>query len=455
MTTQPLVEKYNVAAPRYTSYPTVPFWNTATFSEQAWRKSILQAQQDEPTGGVSLYVHLPYCESMCTFCACHKRITHNHGVEEPYIEAVLNEWRIYRQLFKRTPHIAELHLGGGTPTFFSPQNLQKLVEGLLAGASIAANAEFSFEGHPQSTTEEHLKVLYELGFRRVSFGVQDYDPIVQLAIKRIQTPQQVAKITAKARQIGYTSVSHDLVVGLPFQTAEGFQNTIKTTLALRPDRLSLYSYAHVPWLKGNGQRGFDENNLPTASQKRTFYEMARQTFEQAGYREIGMDHFALPNDRLFEALENRCLHRNFMGYTPQPTRLLIGLGVSSIGDSWRVFAQNTKDVDEYIHLTKQGILPLLKGHVLSDTDLKIRQMILDLMCLFETHWTPEIFSEKQRSIIFDQLRQFAADGLLVFDDTSLRILSQGRPFVRNISMIFDEYLANGEAPHERVFSKAI
>lgn len=449
-----LIEKYNVAAPRYTSYPTVPFWNTASFSEKAWRESIVQAQIEDPTGGVSLYVHLPYCESMCTFCACHKRITHNHAVEEPYIEAVLSEWRIYKQQFKKTPRIVELHLGGGTPTFFSPQNLQKLVEGLLVGTTTDPNAEFSFEGHPGSTTKAHLQTLHALGFRRVSFGVQDYDPIVQLAIKRIQMPDQIAKVTAQAREVGYTSVSHDLVVGLPFQTLKGFTKTIQQTLQMRPDRLSLYSYAHVPWLKGNGQRGFDENNLPTAVQKQEIYALARQQFEAAGYVEIGMDHFALTNDRLFEALENKQLHRNFMGYTTTPARLLVGLGVSAISDSWRVFTQNTKDVEEYIYLAKQGILPLLKGHVLSDTDLKIRQLILNLMCLFETNWDNSIFSESQRATRYVQLERFAADGLLAFDDTSLRISSQGRPFVRNISMIFDEYLNEKPTPAAH-FSNAI
>jgi oxygen-independent coproporphyrinogen III oxidase len=454
MKTLQLVEKYNVAAPRYTSYPTVPFWNTASFSEQAWRRSLLEAQQNNPTEGVSLYVHLPYCESMCTFCACHKRITRNHAVEEPYVEAVLNEWRIYKQQFRRAPRIAELHLGGGTPTFFSPQNLQKLVEGLLVGTLPQPNAVFSFEGHPHSTTTEHLQVLFDLGFRRVSFGVQDYDPLVQLAIKRIQTPQEVARVTAQAREVGFTSVSHDLVVGLPFQTSAGFAKTVAKTLQMRPDRLSLYSYAHVPWLKGNGQRGFDENNLPSAIQKREIYEAAREQFEAAGYLEVGMDHFALPNDTLFDALKDRKLHRNFMGYTTTPTRLLIGLGVSAISDSWQVFAQNTKDVDEYVYLTKQGVLPLLKGHVLSDTDLKIRQLILDLMCLFETNWDSSIFSESQRATIYTQLERFAADGLLAFDDNSLRISSQGRPFVRNISMAFDEYLHQAPAP-QQLFSQAV
>ncbi|RYF64797.1 MAG: radical SAM protein, partial [Cytophagaceae bacterium] len=236
-----LIAKYNVPGPRYTSYPTVPFWNTADFNRCDWQQRLTSAfANSNYTAGISLYIHLPYCESLCTFCGCNKRITKNHGVEEPYIDALLDEWAMYCEWLPERPRLAELHLGGGTPSFFSAHQLRRLMTGILRYADVVDEPDFGWEGHPNNTTYDHLKTLYEFGFRRVSFGVQDYDPVVQRAIHRHQPFANVQRVTEQAREIGYTSISHDLVFGLPFQQISSIQDTVAQTLSLRPDRISFY-----------------------------------------------------------------------------------------------------------------------------------------------------------------------------------------------------------------------
>ena len=297
--TSPLTSKYNIPGPRYTSYPTVPYWTKEDFNSTSW-VSLLDRylQEGDPTEGISIYIHLPFCESLCTFCACHKRITKQHSVEEPYIDTLLKEWDLYLNLFPQRPLIKEIHLGGGTPTFFSTQNLHKLITNIISKAQLAKDFEFSYEGHPNNTTREHLQVLYDLGSRRNSFGVQDYDPKVQKTINRIQPFERVKDVTSWSREIGYDSISHDLVFGLPHQTLESMINTINLTKELKPDRIALYSYAHVPWIKNVGQRGYSEVDLPSAEQKRVLYQTSKQLLGDLGYVEIGMDHFALASDSL-------------------------------------------------------------------------------------------------------------------------------------------------------------
>ena len=342
-----LIRKYNVPGPRYTSYPTVPFWNKEGIKKSDWKNTFQKAfDESNETEGISLYIHLPFCENLCTFCGCHKRITKRHDVEEPYIETVLKEWQLYLKHFSEKPKIKEIHLGGGTPTFFSAENLKKLITGILETSDLIENHEFSFEGHPNNTTEEQLTVLYDLGFRRCSFGVQDYDPIVQKTINRIQPFENVERVTKLARKLGYTSISHDLVFGLPKQNLQNIIDTIHKTKELKPDRIAFYSYAHVPWIKGVGQRGYDENDLPKDEVKRDLYEVGKQLFDKIGYVEVGMDHFALKSDSMYKAMKEKTLHRNFMGYTSGKTALMVGLGMSAISDSWYSFAQNVNTVEE-------------------------------------------------------------------------------------------------------------
>jgi oxygen-independent coproporphyrinogen III oxidase len=446
--TSSLIQKYNVPSPRYTSYPTVPFWKEEKLKHEDWLASIQRNLDFFHSNETSIYVHLPYCESMCTFCGCHKRITKNHAVEAPYIDGVIQEWKLYANKFDLK--IKELHLGGGTPTFFSPTELQRLIRELTKNQDVSS-VDFSFEAHPNNTTAEHLQTLYDLGFRRLSLGVQDYDPHVQKAIHRFQSVEQVTKVHQKAKELGYTSISHDLVFGLPKQSLEGLTNTIKETILLLPDRISLYSYAHVPWLKGNGQRGFDENDLPDNEEKRALYEKAKELFLVAGYIEIGMDHFALPSDDLAKSFENKTLHRNFMGYTTQKTNLLLGLGASSISDSWFAFAQNEKSIENYLELVNKKELTIQKGHLLNEQDLNLRKKILELMCQFETTLPldPKLSME-----IYERIRPLMEDGLIQYVNDKIVVNSEGIPFVRNVCMAFDAYFHSNQL-EKPTFSKVI
>ncbi|SHG19705.1 oxygen-independent coproporphyrinogen III oxidase [Flavobacterium defluvii] len=450
-----LTQKYNVPGPRYTSYPTVPYWNEDSFTIEEWKLSFEKTfSESNSQNGISLYIHLPFCESMCTFCGCNKRITKNHSVEEKYIQALLKEWSLYCNLLPEKPIIKEIHLGGGTPTFFSSDNLENLINGIFSFSNKAENHEFSFEGHPNNTTYEQLKKLYNLGFRRVSFGVQDYSEKVQKAINRIQPFHNVAKVTFWAKEIGYTSIGHDIIFGLPFQTIEDVIDTVEKTNSLKPDRLAFYSYAHVPWIKGNGQRGFNEENLPKDSEKRKLYETGKQLLSANGYHEIGMDHFALKSDSLFLSVENKTLHRNFMGYSASKTQLMIGLGVSSISDSWYGFAQNTKNLEDYYQLLEWNQLPVVKGHILTGEDLIIRKHILNLTCDLETSWNNDFLYFKELPEVLASLKEIVNDQLIVIKENKIKITEAGRPFVRNICMAFDLHLKR-KSPETNLFSMTV
>jgi len=449
-----LIQKYNIPGPRYTSYPTVPFWDAKGIALSDWRKTAKRAfDESNDKEGISIYIHLPFCESLCTFCACHKRITKQHNVETPYIETVLKEWQLYCDLFGAKPRIKEIHLGGGTPTFFVPKNLEQLINGILKTAEKAEGFSFSFEGHPNNSSKEHLQALYDLGFKRSSFGVQDYDPVVQKAIHRIQPFEKVKEVTENCREIGYESVSHDLVFGLPFQTEQSIRNTIKQTIELKPDRLAYYSYAHVPWIKGVGQRGFEDKDLPKDDEKRHLYELGKQLFFEAGYVEVGMDHFALPSDTLFEAMKNKTLHRNFMGYSAGKTKLMIGLGMSAISDSWYAFAQNEKTIEDYTARVTENKLPIFRGHLLTKTDLIIRKHILNLMCNLETKWNLGLPLNEREEII-KRLEEIVADDLIEITDDKIVVKEDGRMFIRNIAMAFDLRLIENK-PDTRIFSMTI
>ncbi|MCL9769987.1 oxygen-independent coproporphyrinogen III oxidase [Flavobacterium sp. HXWNR69] len=450
-----LVQKYNVPGPRYTSYPTVPYWEEDKFHLEDWKQTLLQSfKESNAKEGISLYIHLPFCESLCTFCGCNKRITKRHEVEDPYITAVIKEWKLYCDLFPRKPIIKEIHLGGGTPTFFSTENLERLINGIFQYATKAEEHEFSFEGHPNNTTKHHLQKLYDLGFRRVSFGVQDYSPKVQEAIHRVQPFHNVAKVTFWAKEIGYTSIGHDLIFGLPFQTLADVKDTIDKTKSLQPDRLAFYSYAHVPWIKGNGQRGFKDEDLPKDDEKRMLYEEGKKQLAQNGYHEIGMDHFALENDSMYNSFKNGTLHRNFMGYTASKTKLMIGLGVSSISDSWYSFAQNEKTIEDYYTHLEEDQLPIFRGHVLNSEDLIIRKHILNLMCQFTTSWKDEALDFPELPSVLASLEEMQDDGLLTIKDKTITVTEKGKPFVRNICMAFDLRLIR-KAPETKLFSMTI
>src|SRR5829696_6251144 len=447
-----LIRKYNQPVPRYTSYPTVPYWKQGVDKEQ-W-KDIFASKFSEQNhvNGISLYIHLPFCESLCTYCGCNKKITTNHKVEEEYLLAIEKEWLLYRKLMKQTPIIRELHLGGGTPTFFSPVNLQRLLKIILKYSIIHPKHEFSIEGHPNNTTIGHLKMLYDAGFRRISYGVQDNDPEVQRIINRIQPFENVKQATENARAVGFKSVNFDLIYGLPLQTVESIERTINQVIELKPDRIAFYSYAHVPWTS-KAQRLFDESHLPAAEEKILLYLKGKELLMKNGYMDIGMDHFALPTDDLYKAREEGKLHRNFMGYTTQNTGLLLGLGVSSISDAGNAFAQNEKTLHDYYASVNAGNLPVTKGFVLGEEDVAFRKYILNISCKGETE-----FEEKHLPLLekytFPKLNDLAKDKLVNWSKQGMMLTAQGHYFIRNICSAFDLFLLRAE-PLKQVFSKAI
>lgn len=450
-----LIAKYNVPGPRYTSYPTVPYWDATGFSTEDWAQSTQRAfSESNSTQGISLYLHLPYCESLCTFCGCTKRITRNHAVETPYVDALLHEWALYRALWQDTPQLKELHLGGGTPTFFSPKNLERLILSIISEVGLTAPYEFGFEANPNYTTKAHLETLFGLGFRRLSLGIQDFDPQVQEMINRVQSYARVEEVTQQARAVGYSSINFDLIYGLPLQQRASIIDTVNQVTALRPERIAFYSYAHVPWIKGVGQRKFSERDLPQDREKRALYELGRSLLEDAGYHEIGMDHFALKEDALFQAVQHGTLHRNFMGYTPVHTQLSIGLGMSSISDSWYAFAQNDKTIEGYLHSISEGSIPIFRGHILSKEDLILRYHILNIMCRFETSWSRPDLQHPALIQGLGRLRELEADGLITLATDHLKITELGRPFIRNVCMALDAHLSRNE-PRTQLFSQVI
>jgi len=448
-----LLRKYNVPVPRYTSYPTVPFWKEG-IDVNGWKEMFREEfLKNNVQDGISVYVHLPFCESLCTYCGCNKKITTNHSVEAEYLEVVAKEWKLNRQLMSEPPIIREIHLGGGTPTFFSPSNLELLIESITKKAIVHPRHEFSIEGHPNNTTKEHLKTLYRLGFRRISYGVQDLDPEVQRIINRIQPLENVQRATEDAREVGFKSVNFDLIYGLPKQTLQGIEKTIRQTIELKPDRIAFYSYAHVPWTS-RGQRLFDESDLPSAEEKLELYLKGKELLTKAGYVDIGMDHFALPGDDLAEAWLNGRLHRNFMGYTTQNTSFLLGLGVSAISDIGVAFAQNRKSLHEYYEAVGANELPVFRGYFLNDEDISFRKYILNIICNGFTKLNPTDLTVL-REISFPELQRLKEDGLIEFDEKEVMVNSSGRHFIRNISSAFDLHLQRNKRESKPLFSNAI
>lgn len=449
----PLVAKYDVAGPRYTSYPTVPYWD-ATPSATQWIERIGAALGQAAEHGAAIYLHIPFCRALCTFCGCNTRITRSHGFVAPYVQSVLAELDLYReQLGLPLLEFGELHFGGGTPTFLTADELESLLAGLFQRLKARADAVASIEVDPRVTTAEQLEVLARHGFRRISLGVQDFDPRVQAIVNRVQSEQQVRDVMQAARSLGYDSVNFDLIYGLPLQTLASVDATMDAVCRMRPDRIALYGYAHVPWIKP-GQRRFTESDLPEGEQKRALYELGRERLEREGYREIGLDHFALETDSLWRALRGGTLHRNFMGYTTAFTRPMIGLGVSSIGDAGDAFAQNEKDLQRYQERVALGELPIQRGHLLDAEDQVLRRHILRLMTRLRTDWDQPGDYTDYMSTALQRLAEPAADGLVELGAASCRVTEKGRAYLRNICMAFDARLAR-RMPDKVLFSRTV
>ncbi|MBI1765296.1 MAG: oxygen-independent coproporphyrinogen III oxidase [Acidobacteria bacterium] len=444
-----LFAKYDIPAPRYTSYPTVPFWSESPTTEQ-WLQELESALQDERATW-AIYLHLPFCETLCTFCACNTVITRDHGREETYLELLRREWSLYRE---RLPQLAarplrQLHLGGGSPNFFAPENLKRMLTPLLTETQLdKEHFDASLEVDPRHTTLEQLRTLAELGFTGISLGVQDFNEEVQKLVNRHQPFVLTQRLTEQARALGYTSVNYDLIYGLPRQTLASIAATIRQTIELRPDRIALYSFALVPWIKPT-QRGYKDEDLPTADEKRALYELARQMLLDAGYLEIGLDHFALPHDALSVAQRGNGLHRNFMGYTEARTNVLLGMGVSAISETPTCFHQNEKAFPVYERRLQAGELPTLRGHLLNAEDQARREQILQFMTQFKV-----VLTEEQEAAAPQFLQPLFEDGLVELHARELRLTERGRPFLRNATMFFDERLRR-RRPQTRTCSQAL
>ena len=453
ITADPLIAKYDVAGPRYTSYPTVPYWETTPDAQQ-WLAHLQHALDAGGKRGAALYVHVPFCHSLCTFCGCNTRITRTHSVVMPYLNAVLAELDLYRRALDcQRLELSELHLGGGTPTFLDLAELEALLSGLSERAPLRADARGSVEVDPRVTTAEQLALLARHGFRRISVGVQDFDPTVQAIVNRVQSESCVAEVTRAARSLGFDSVNFDLIYGLPLQTSSSIETTMDAICRLRPDRIALYGYAHVPWIKP-GQRRFTELDVPQGEAKRRLYELGRERLEREGYREIGLDHFALESDSLWKAQQTGSMHRNFMGYTDACALPLIGLGVSAISDAGDAFSQNDKDLRQYQQRVEAGELPIHRGHLLDDEDRILRRHILRLMTGLQTSWqAPEDYTGFL-SDIDQRLAEPMADGLVELDAAGCRVTERGRAFLRTICMAFDARLSR-RTPGNLLFSRTL
>jgi oxygen-independent coproporphyrinogen-3 oxidase len=449
------LEKYNRPGPRYTSYPTAPVWQD-NFGPDDLEQ--FYATANSARTPVSLYMHLPFCENLCLFCACNVVITKDHSVAPPYIKILEREIEHVSRFVSRDRPIVQFHWGGGTPTYLIPEQMEQLFRYTAERFTFAPDAEIGIEIDPRVTTQAHLEALRRLGFNRLSMGIQDFHPEVQEVIHRIQPLEMTRDLIAGARQLGFDSINVDLIYGLPLQTAERFAHTVEQVVALAPDRVAMFSYAHVPWLRK--QQGALAMHLPEGMEKFRIFRAGLEHFLDAGYLYIGMDHFARPNDELAIAQRERTLHRNFQGYTTKAGADLYGMGVSAISGIGACYAQNDRDVGPYGERVERRGIATMRGYRLSDEDLLRRTVISRILCHGVLH-TGEI--EREFGIVFNdrfapeiaRLAPFISDGLVDLDAGVLRTSLLGRIFIRNIAMVFDPYLEKQQMESRPLFSKTL
>jgi oxygen-independent coproporphyrinogen III oxidase len=449
------LEKYNRPGPRYTSYPTAPVWKEDFGPDDL---DGYFGQADRQRTPLSLYMHLPFCESLCLFCACNVSIQKDKSVAIPYLAALKHEIAHVALHVSRERPVIQFHWGGGTPTYLSPAQLEDLFAFTRERFSFAADAEIGLEVDPRVTSREHLETLRRLGFNRLSMGIQDFEPKVQEIIHRVQPYEMTRDLIAAARDLGFGSLNVDLIYGLPYQTAEGFRGAIEQVLTLKPDRVAMFSYAHVPWLKK--QQGSFATHLPEGREKFAIFRAGLESFLDAGYLYIGMDHFALPSDELAIAQQNRTLHRNFQGYTTKAGADLYGMGVSAISSIGRAFAQNSREIPTYQNAVKDRGLATMRGYRLSEDDVIRRTVIGRLLCHTMVS-KREI--EREFKIDFDEyfaselerLAEPQHEGLVTLDAEEIRVTPLGRIFIRNVAMTFDRYLTEQQVDKRPVFSKTL
>ena len=447
--------KYSRPGPRYTSYPTAPEFST-DFSENDYINFLENLDDDKK---LSIYIHIPFCRSACYFCGCNVIYTSKDSKKTRYLTYLHKEIEIIKKHLDMTKEVEQIHLGGGTPTFLSPEELEEVMKLITdAFSNVSKTAEISCEIDPRFFSSEHMQVLKKYGTNRLSFGIQDFEPKVQTEIHRVQPFELTQNMVNIAREAGINSINVDLIYGLPYQTKESFANTLKMVLALDPDRLAVFNYAHVPWMKKT-MRKFDESTMPDPKIKLEILKLTLEFFTSNGYNTVGMDHFAKPEDELFKAIEKGELHRNFQGYTTKGGTVLIGIGVTSIGNSMDYFAQNFKELKEYEEALDNGHLPIFKGYKLSDDD-KLRQaVIMEIMSNFRLDIKRV---EKRFDIDFksyfkeelEQLQEFTEDELVKIEDDFITVSSTGTMLIRNIVMPFDAYLKK-IPENQRRFSKTV
>jgi len=450
-----LLEKYGVQGPRYTSFPAVPHWKGAPAIEK-WKESLDAAEID-------IYIHIPFCKELCSYCGCHRVITKNESRQDPYVEALIEEWKLYRDGVwgGKPPRINSIHLGGGTPTFLSPANLHRLASFIL-GTGASPNFIGAIEVDPRTCQDEHLTVLRQLGFSRISMGVQDFDPNVQTEIRRHQSVAMVEKLVASARQKGFESVTFDLIYGLPAQTLESFTQTLNTVMKLAPDQIALYNYAHLPD-KISNQKLINADLLPQGMAKTELFLASEKIFLECDYVSIGLDHFAKRNSPLGRAKLEKRLLRNFMGHTDKKSSVMIGLGVSSISNTPDYFVQNEKEIAAYQNKIAAGELPITFGHCLTLQDKIVGEIIQDLMCneritQANLETLEALDASYTRQEIEKKMVPFIQDGILSASDGGYLVMPGGRLFLRNVAMAFDPYLkqnAQTNSPGKNNFSRTI
>ncbi len=450
-----LIKKYDKSGPRYTSYPTAIQF-TENFTEQSYLEQVkLSNQRNTP---LSLYFHIPFCDTICFYCGCNKIVTKNRRHAEPYLAAVYKELALQGSLFKATRIVQQLHWGGGTPTFISHQQMTELMQQTRKHFTLLDDdsGEYSIELDPREVNKSSINLLRKLGFNRISLGVQDFNLQVQKAVNRIQSYQETRDVIVAARNNNFHSISLDLIYGLPFQTVESFSETVDRVLELEPDRLSVFNYAHLPEMFKT-QRQINSKDLPSAESKLAILQQVTNKIIDAGYEFIGMDHFAKPTDELAIAQKERKLYRNFQGYSTHSDCDLIALGITSIGKIADSYSQNIKTIKEYTEVIEQGHLPVLRGVTLSEDDILRREVITQLICHFELCFQD---IEKEFSIVFSdyfadeiiKLQEMQTDLLLEINDDKILVLPEGKLLIRNICMVFDIYLNKDE---KQRFSKTI
>ncbi len=436
-----LIKKYDRPGPRYTSYPPATEF-TDEIGPEEYRERLIKSNERKTP--LSLYFHIPFCESGCYYCGCNIIISHRKGIERPYLDRVYKEMDMVSPLIDSGRKVEQLHWGGGTPNYLEPEEIREFMDEIRKRFEFSEDAEVSIEIDPRYATDEQLKVIKEAGFNRISMGLQDLDERVQRAINRVQPLELMRSIMEKLRDLGFTSINLDLIYGLPYQTKESFQRTVDKVIELDPDRVAVYSFAYVPWVKPI-QKHIDPSTLPPAEEKLSILEMVIERFQDAGYVYIGMDHFAKPTDELAVAQREGKLWRNFQGYTTRKGVELIGFGATSIGMLYDSYFQNYKTLREYNSAVDEGRLPVFRGYVLTEDDFIRREVVMDIMCNLGVNFSKiegafGISFEDYFSRELEELKELEEDGLIEIKDGRINILPPGRLLIRNVAMVFDPYL---------------